>query len=31
MGQVLSGRLRYGDVAGNAMKKLSTGFFPGRG
>jgi flavin-dependent dehydrogenase len=31
MGQVLSGRLRYGDVAGSAIKKLSTGFFPGRG
>jgi geranylgeranyl reductase family protein len=31
MGQVLSGRLRYGDVADSAIQKLSAGFFPGRG
>jgi geranylgeranyl reductase family protein len=30
MAQLLSGRLSYGDIAGSAIKKLSTGFFPGR-
>jgi geranylgeranyl reductase family protein len=30
-GQILSGKLGYKDIAGNAMKKLSSSFLPGRG
>lgn len=30
MGQVLCGELRYRDVAGNAIKRLSSGLIPGR-
>jgi geranylgeranyl reductase family protein len=29
-GQILSGKLGYKDIAGNAMKKLSSSFLPGR-
>ncbi|HEY9845861.1 MAG TPA: geranylgeranyl reductase family protein [Candidatus Caenarcaniphilales bacterium] len=31
IGQILCGELRYGDVAGNAIKKLSSNLIPGRG
>lgn len=31
MGQVLCGELRYRDVAGNAIKRLSSNLIPGRG
>jgi geranylgeranyl reductase family protein len=30
-GQILSGKLGYKDIAGNAIKKLSSSFIPGRG
>jgi flavin-dependent dehydrogenase len=30
-GQILCGNLRYQDIAGSAIKKLSNGFIPGRG
>ncbi len=30
-GQILSGKLGYKDIAGNAIKKLSSSFLPGRG
>jgi geranylgeranyl reductase family protein len=30
-GQILCGNLRYQDIAGNAIKKLSSSFMPGRG
>jgi geranylgeranyl reductase family protein len=30
-GQILCGNLRYQDIAGNAIKKLSSSFIPGRG
>jgi len=30
LGQVLCGELRYRDIAGNAIKRLSTSFIPGR-
>jgi geranylgeranyl reductase family protein len=30
-GQILSGKLGYRDIAGNAIKKLSSSFIPGRG
>lgn len=31
MAQILCGEQRYGDVAGKAVKRLSTGFIPGMG
>lgn len=31
MGQILCGQLRYGEVAGNAIKRLSSSLIPGRG
>jgi geranylgeranyl reductase family protein len=31
IGQILCGQLRYQDVAANAIKRLSSGFIPGRG
>lgn len=31
MGQILSGKLRYSDVANRALKRLSTGLIPGMG
>jgi len=31
MGQILCGELRYSDVAGTAIKRLSSNFIPGRG
>lgn len=31
MGQILSGQLRYSDVANRALKRLSTGLIPGMG
>ena len=31
MGQILCGELRYGDVAGRALKRLSGGLIPGMG
>jgi flavin-dependent dehydrogenase len=30
-GQILCGNLRYQDIAGNAIKKLSNSLIPGRG
>ncbi|MBD2104257.1 geranylgeranyl reductase family protein [Leptolyngbya sp. FACHB-261] len=31
MGQILCGKIRYGDVAGRAIKRLGGGFLPGMG
>ncbi|MBD2089048.1 geranylgeranyl reductase family protein [Microcoleus sp. FACHB-1515] len=31
MGQILCGEMRYGDVAGRAIKRLTTGLIPGMG
>jgi geranylgeranyl reductase family protein len=31
MGQILCGEVKYGDVAGNAIKRLSQSLIPGRG
>ncbi|HEY9644490.1 MAG TPA: geranylgeranyl reductase family protein [Coleofasciculaceae cyanobacterium] len=31
MGQILCGKMRYGDVANRALKRLSTGLIPGMG
>ena len=30
LGQVLTGEVRYGDIANRVLKRLSTGFVPGR-